>query len=182
MAPHRLDDTGAQLAAELVDHAGDPGPAGVIGVRGDSLVDLAGGEHLPWPTGQQEQNIKLHRRQVHHLAGLQDQPALRVDLQRAKEQRRFCGGGHRGQVCDRSKGRHSIRKDSVLAIVEGKDYKLPMWITSNRIERRSKLYGAYFSNVIGIISFREANWPLRPAFLFILYLKTSLSLKKSSSI
>ena len=100
VAPHRLDDTSPQLAPELIDHAGDPRPAGVKGVRGDSFVDLTGGEHLPWPAGQQEQNVKLHRRQIHRLAGLQDQPALRVDLQRAKEQRGVCGGGHRGQVCD----------------------------------------------------------------------------------
>ena len=119
VAPHRLDDTGAQLAAELVDHAGDPRPAGIKGVRGNGLIDLTGGEHLPWPAGQQEQNVKLHRRQLHRLAGLPYQPALRVDLQRAKEQRRFCGGGHRGEVCDRSKGRHSIRKDGVLAVAEG---------------------------------------------------------------
>ena len=69
MAPHRFDDTGAQLTAELVDHAGDSRPTCVIGVRGNSLVDLAGGEHLPWPAGQQEQNVELHRRQLHRLAG-----------------------------------------------------------------------------------------------------------------
>ena len=119
VAPHRLDDVGAKLAAEFIDHAGDPRPAGVKGVRGDSFVDLTGGEHLPWPAGQQEQNVKLHRRQVHRLAGLPHQPALRVDLQGAKEQRCVCGGGHRGEVCDRSKGRHSIRKDGVLAVAEG---------------------------------------------------------------
>ena len=119
MAPHRFDDTGAQLTAELVDHAGDTRPAGIVGVRGDGFIDLAGSEHLPWPAGQQEQNIKLHRRQVHRLAGLPDQPALRVDLQRAKEQRGVCGGGHRGEVCDRSKGRHSVRKDGVLVVAEG---------------------------------------------------------------
>ena len=130
MAPHCFDDTGTQLAAELVDHAGDPCPAGVKRVRGDGLVDLAGGEYLPWPADQQEQNVKLHRRQVHRLAGLPHQPALRLDLQRAKEQRCISGGGHRGEVCDRSKGRHGIRKDSLLIIVEGKNYKLPMWTTS----------------------------------------------------
>ena len=75
MAPHRFDDVGAKLAAEFIDHAGDPGPAGVKG------VDLAGSEHLPWPAGQQEQNIKLHRGQVHRLAGPPYQPAMRVDLQ-----------------------------------------------------------------------------------------------------
>lgn len=68
------------------------------------------------------------------MPGPPHQPVLRVDLQGAKEQRCACGGGHRGQVCDRSKGRHGIRKDSLLIIAEGKDYKLPMWITSNRIE------------------------------------------------
>ena len=104
MAPHRFDDVGAKLAAELIDHAGDPRPAGVIGVRSDGLVDLTGGEYLPWPPGQQEQNVELHWRQVHRMAGLPHQPALRVDLQRAKEQRCFCGGGCRGEVCDRSKG------------------------------------------------------------------------------
>ena len=119
MAPNGFDDVSPQLAAELIDHAGDPGPAGVIGVRCDSLVNLAGREHLPWPTGQQEQNIKLHRRQGHHLAGLPHKPALRVNLQGAKEQWCICGGGHRGEVCDRSKGRHSIRKDGVLAVAEG---------------------------------------------------------------
>ena len=119
MAPHRFDDTGAKLAAELIDHAGDPSPAGVIGVRGNSLIDLAGREHLPWPTGQQEQNVELHWRQVHRMPGLPHQPVLRVDLQRAKEQRCVCGGGHRGEACDRSKGRHSIRKDGVLAVAEG---------------------------------------------------------------
>ena len=62
VAPHRLDDVGAKLAAEFIDQAGDPGPAGVKGVRGDSFVDLTGGEHLPWPAGQQEQNVKLHWR------------------------------------------------------------------------------------------------------------------------
>ena len=130
MAPYCFDDTGAQLTPELIDHAGDPRPAGVKGVRCDSLVDLAGGEHLPWPTGQQEQNVELHWRQVHRMPGLPHQPVLRVDLQGAKEQRCACGGGHRGQVCDRSKGRHGIRKDSLLIIVEGKNYKLPMWTTS----------------------------------------------------
>lgn len=119
MAPHRLDDTGAQLTAELVDHAGDSRPTCVIGVRSNSLVDLAGGEHLPWPAGQQEQNVKLHRGQVHRLVGLPYQPALRVDLQRAKEQRGVCGGGHRGEVCDRSKSRYGVRKGGILAVAEG---------------------------------------------------------------
>ena len=114
MAPHRFDDTGAQLTAELVDHAGDSRPTCVIGVRGNSLVDLAGGEHLPWPAGQQEQNVELHRRQLHRLAGLPDLPALRVDLQRAKEQWCVCG-----EVRNRSKSRHGIRKDGILAIAEG---------------------------------------------------------------
>ena len=81
VAPHRLDDVGAKLAAEFIDHAGDPCPAGIKGVRRNSFIDLAGSEHLPWPAGQQEQNIKLHRRKVHRLAGLPHQPALRVDLQ-----------------------------------------------------------------------------------------------------
>ena len=119
MAPHCLDDTGAQLAAELVDHAGNTCPAGIKGVRGNSLVDLAGGEHLPWPAGQQEQNVELHRRQLHRLAGPPYQPALRVDLQRAKEQRCVCGGGHRGEVCDRSKSRYGVRKGGILAVAEG---------------------------------------------------------------
>lgn len=119
MAPHRFDDVGAKLAAELIDHAGDPRPTGVKGVRGDSFIDLAGSEHLPRPAGQQEQNIKLHRRQVYHLAGLPYKPALRVDLQRAKEQWCVCGGGHRGEVRNRSKSRHGIRKDGILAIAEG---------------------------------------------------------------
>ena len=119
MAPHRFDDVGAKLAAELIDHAGDPRPTGVKGVRGDSFIDLAGSEHLPRPAGQQEQNIKLHRRQVYHLAGLPHKPALRVDLQRAKEQWCVCGGGHRGEVRNRSKSRHGIRKDGILAIAEG---------------------------------------------------------------
>lgn len=47
-----------------------------------------------------------------------NQPALRVDLQRAKEQRGVCGGGHRGEICDRSKGRHGVCKDGVLAVTE----------------------------------------------------------------
>ena len=119
VAPHRLDDPGPQLAPELVDHAGDPRPTGVKGVRGDSFIDLAGSEHLPWPAGQQEQNIKLHRRQVYHLAGLPHKPALRVDLQRAKEQRGICGGGHCGEVRNRSKSRHSVCKDGVLVVAEG---------------------------------------------------------------
>ena len=121
---------GPQLAAELIDHAGDPRPTGAKGVCGDGLIDLAGREHLPWPAGQQEQNVKLHRGQVHRLAGLpyqpamrvdlqRAQPALRIDLQRAKEQWCVCGGGHRGEVCDRSKSRHSVCKDGVLAIAEG---------------------------------------------------------------
>ena len=119
MAPHRFDDVGAKLAPELIDHAGDPRPAGVIGVRRNSLINLAGSEHLPRPAGQQEQNIKLHRRQLHRLAGLPDQPALRVDLQRAKEQRGICGGGHCGEVRNRSKSRHSVCKDGVLTVAEG---------------------------------------------------------------
>ena len=119
MAPHRFDDVGAKLAAELIDHAGDPRPTGVKGVRGDSFIDLAGGEHLPRPAGQQEQNIKLHRGQVHRLAGLPHQPALRVDLQRAKEQRGVRGGGHCGEVRNRSKSRHSVCKDGVLVVAEG---------------------------------------------------------------
>src|SRR5699024_8056536 len=80
VAPYRFVDTGTQLAPELIDHAGNPGPAGVKGVRGDGFINLPGGEHLPWPAGQQEQNIKFHRRQFHHLAGLPHQTALRVDL------------------------------------------------------------------------------------------------------
>ena len=119
MAPHRFDDVGAQLAPELIDHAGDPRPAGVKGVRGDSFIDLAGSEHLPRPAGQQEQNIKLHWRQLHRLAGPPYQPALRVDLQRAKEQRGICGGGHCGEVRNRSKSRHSVCKDGVLVVAEG---------------------------------------------------------------
>ena len=94
-------------------------PAGVKGVRSNSFIDLAGGEHLSRSAGQQEKNIKLHRRQGHHLAGLPHKPALRVNLQGAKEQWCICGGGHRGEVCDRSKGRHSIRKDGVLVVAEG---------------------------------------------------------------
>ena len=119
MAPHRFDDVGAKLAPELIDHAGDPRPAGVIGVRRNSLINLAGSEHLPRPAGQQEQNIKLHWRQLHRLAGLPYQPALRVDLQRAKEQRCVCGGGHRGEVCDRSKSRYGVRKGGILTVAEG---------------------------------------------------------------
>ena len=119
MAPHRFDDVGAKLAAELIDHAGDPCPAGVKGVCCYSLIDLAGGKYLSRPAGQQEQNVEFHRRQGHHLAGLPHKPALRVNLQGAKEQWCICGGGHRGEVCDRSKGRHSIRKDGVLAVAEG---------------------------------------------------------------
>lgn len=119
MASDGLNDTGAQFAAELIDHAGDPRPAGVVGVRSDSLTDLAGGEHLPWPAGQQEQNVELHRRQLHRLAGPPYQPALRVDLQRAKEQRGICGGGHCGEVRNRSKSRHSVCKDGVLVVAEG---------------------------------------------------------------
>ena len=119
VAPHRLDDTGAQLAPELVDHAGDPRPTGVKGVRRDGLIDLAGREHLPWPAGQQEQNIKLHWGQVHRLVGLPYQPAMRVDLQEAKEQRGVCGGGHRGEVCDGSKSRYGVRKGGILTVAEG---------------------------------------------------------------
>ena len=119
VAPHRLDNPGPQLAPELIDHAGDPGPTGVKGVRGNGLIDLAGGEHLPRPAGQQEQNIKLHWRQLHRLAGPPYQPALRVDLQRAKEQRGICGGGHCGEVRNRSKSRHSVCKDGVLVVAEG---------------------------------------------------------------
>ena len=119
MAPHCFDDASPQLAPELIDHAGDPRPAGVIGVRRNSLINLAGSEHLPRPAGQQEQNIKLHRRQVYHLAGLPHKPALRVDLQRAKEQRGICGGGHCGEVRNRSKSRHSVCKDGVLVVAEG---------------------------------------------------------------
>ena len=60
MAPDGFDDASAQFPAEFINHAGDPCPAGVKGVRCNGLVDLAGGEHLPWPTGQQEQNIEVH--------------------------------------------------------------------------------------------------------------------------
>ena len=119
VAPHRLDNPGPQLAPELIDHAGDPGPTGVKGVRGNGLIDLAGGEHLPRPAGQQEQNVELHRCQLHCLAGLPHQPVLRVDLQGTKEQRCVCGGGHRGEVRNRSKSRHSVCKDGVLAVAEG---------------------------------------------------------------
>ena len=119
VAPHRLDNTGPQLAAELIDHAGDPRPTGVKGVCGDGLIDLAGGEHLPRPAGQQEQNIKFHRCQFHRLAGLPYQPALRVDLQRAKEQWRVCGGGHRGEVCDRREGRYCFAKKGFFIVPKG---------------------------------------------------------------
>ena len=116
VTPHGFDDTSAQFAPELVDHAGDPCPAGVKGVRRDSLIDLAGGEHLPRPAGQQKQNIKLHRRQLHRLAGLPHQPALRIDLQRAKEQRCVCGGGCRGKVCDRREGRYCFAKKGFFIV------------------------------------------------------------------
>ena len=119
VSPHCFDDARPQLTPELIDHTGDPRPTGVKGVCGDGLIDLAGGEHLPWPAGQQEQNIEFHRRQVYHLAGLPHQPALQINLQRAKEQWCICGGGHRGEVCDRSKGRHSVCKDGVLTVAEG---------------------------------------------------------------
>ena len=119
MTPDGFDDTGAQFAPELVDHAGDPCPAGIKGVRRNSFIDLAGSEHLPWPAGQQEKDVELHRRQLHRLAGLPHQPALRVYLQRAKEQRCVCGGGHRGEVCDRSKSRYGVRKGGILAVAEG---------------------------------------------------------------
>ena len=71
-----------------------------------------------WPADQQAQNVKLHRSQVYRLAGLPHQPALRIDLQRAIEQWCICGGGHRGEICDRSKGRHGVCKDGVLAVTE----------------------------------------------------------------
>ena len=116
MTPDGFDDTSAQLAPELVDHAGDPRPAGVKGVRSDGLVDLAGRKHLPWPADQQEQNIKLHRRQVYRLTGLPHQPALRINLQRAKEQWCICGGGHRGEICDRSKGRYCFAKKGFFIV------------------------------------------------------------------
>ena len=119
MAPHCFDDVSPQFAAELIDHAGDPRPAGIKGVCCNGLIDLAGSEHLPWPADQQEQNVKLHRRQIHRLVGLPDQPALRIDLQRAKEQRGVCGGGHRGEVFDRSKSRYGVRKGGILAVAEG---------------------------------------------------------------
>ena len=60
VAPHCFDNTGPQLAAELIDHAGDPRPTGVKGVRSDGLIDLAGSEHLPWPADKQKQNIEVH--------------------------------------------------------------------------------------------------------------------------
>lgn len=116
MPPDGFDDTSAQFAPELVDHAGDPCPAGVKRVRGNGLIDLAGSEHLPWPPGQQEQNVELHRRQVYRLAGLPYQPALRVDLHRTKEQWSICGGGHRGKVCDRSKGRYCFAKKGFFIV------------------------------------------------------------------
>ena len=74
---------------------------------------------IPVQLAPKEQNVKLHRRQVYHLADLPNQPALRVDLQRAKEQRGVCGGGHRGEVRNRSKSRHSVCKDGVLTVAEG---------------------------------------------------------------
>ena len=43
MPSNGFDDVSPQLAAELIDHAGDPRPACVIGVRSDGLIDLAGG-------------------------------------------------------------------------------------------------------------------------------------------
>ena len=121
MTPDGFDDTSAQLAPELVDHAGDPCPAGVKGVRSDGLIDLAGREHLPWPAGQQEQNIKLHRRQVYRMAGLQDQPALRIDLQRAKEQRCVCGGDHCGDVGNGRESRYCFMEDGFLIVVKRKN-------------------------------------------------------------
>ena len=136
MAPHRFDDVGAKLAAELIDHAGDPRPTGVKGVRGDSFIDLAGSEHLPRPAGQQEQNVELHRRQIHHLAGLPYQPAMRVDLQGAKEQRRVCGGSHRGKICNRRKSGDCFIKDNIIVIIKRQDYQLPKRITSLYLEPR----------------------------------------------
>ena len=121
MAPHRLDDVGAKLAAEFIDHAGDPRPAGVKGVRSNSFIDLAGGEHLSRSAGQQEKNIKLHRRQGHHLAGLPHKPALRVDLQRAKEQRCFCGGDHCGDVGNGRESRYCFMEDGFLIVVKRKN-------------------------------------------------------------
>ena len=134
MPSNGFDDTGAQFAAELIDHAGDPCPADIVGVRGDGFIDLAGSEHLPWPAGQQEQNIKLHRRQVYRLAGLPHQPEMRVNLQRAKEQRRFCGGGHRRKICNRRKSGDCFIKDSIIVVIKRQDYQLPKRITSLYLE------------------------------------------------
>ena len=136
VAPHRLNDPGPQFAPELIDHAGDPRPTGVKGVCGDGLIDLAGGEHLPRPAGQQEQNIKLHWCQLHRLADLPYQPALRVDLQRAKEQRCVCGGGHRGEICNRRKSGDCFIKDSIIVVIKRQDYQLPKRITSLYLEPR----------------------------------------------
>ena len=134
MAPHCFYDASPQLASEFIDHAGDPRPAGVKGVRCDSLVDLAGGEHLPWPTGQQEQNVELHRRQVYRLAGLPHQPVLRVDLQGAKEQRCACGGGYCRKICNRRKSGDCFIKDSIIVVIKRQDYQLPKRITSLYLE------------------------------------------------
>ena len=77
MASDGLNDTGAQFAAELIDHAGDPRPAGVVGVRSDSLIDLAGGEHLPWPAGQQEEKFATEARAVMVFAKAVSSPSLK---------------------------------------------------------------------------------------------------------
>lgn len=58
------------------------------------------------------------------------QPALRVDLQGAKEQRRVCGGSHRGKICNRRKSGDCFIKDSIIVIIKRQDYQLPKRITS----------------------------------------------------
>ena len=51
VSPDCFDDTGTQLAPEFVDHAGNPGPAGIKGICCDGFVNLPSGKYLPRVVG-----------------------------------------------------------------------------------------------------------------------------------
>lgn len=81
VAPNGFDDVSPQLAPEFIDHAGNPCPAGVKGVRSNGLIDLAGGKYLSRPAGQQEQNVELHRGQFNRRTKQPYQVMPRVNFQ-----------------------------------------------------------------------------------------------------
>ena len=80
MSPNCFNNIGAQLTAELIDHAGDSGPTGVKRLCCNEFVNLASGKHLTWSASQQKQNIELHWGQLNGHTKQPYQVLLRVNF------------------------------------------------------------------------------------------------------